>query len=303
MDTYKLQCNWGDWDATSREWLVGWVVVAAWISSGIEYFFLCFRIRIQALLLSYNDPNLRLQQETGECPWTTTSQWARSVINTGYRLRLQCMLFTITINRENRAISLPTKSLLSMYRSWPRKCLFPNVNRLVERKCEHIHTRVREKKGRHHWWSLFIAKQSMPFIPRIPAFVYLSNRMQKIFKRNLQMVDSRTFKSLISLHWKDPTARLKHDGDWPMLMIVSLSMIALYHSCQNFWVNPSWKKWTSKEMDWTFFIGLEGDLWYNMGLSLFRTPMPVNVASSAKINQMNTALRVQSYRPKGGVIK
>ncbi|KAJ8659516.1 hypothetical protein O0I10_004881 [Lichtheimia ornata] len=33
-----------------------------------------------------------------------------------------------------------------------------------------------------------------------------------------------------------------------------------------------------------------------------KTPMPVNVASSAKINQMNTALRVQSYRPKGGVI-
>lgn len=31
--------------------------------------------------------------------------------------------------------------------------------------------------------------------------------------------------------------------------------------------------------------------------------MPVNVAAKAKINQMNTALRVQAYRPKGGVSK
>lgn len=40
----------------------------------------------------------------------------------------------------------------------------------------------------------------------------------------------------------------------------------------------------------------------NMGF-LSRTPMPVNVASNAKVNQMNTALRVQPYRPKGGVVK
>lgn len=60
------------------------------------------------------------------------------------------------------------------------------------------------------------------------------------------MVDSRILKSLISLHWKDLTAHLKHDGDWPMLTIVSLLMIALYHSCQNSWVNLSWKKSTSK---------------------------------------------------------